>query len=414
VTTQGGLGILDDMNGALAVARQFLRGALPYPDVLRRGRARRKAFRLIISKQWPGPDATGMDGAQLALLRLLHLQQLTRSAVSERRSEDAALLARVSIETCIVGLYCLHSGDAIADLSAANRQSGQAGSYLSDASLDAPAALAGAVAALGELGPDLNVRDLALWLEREQELLLAGTLYHAYYLPLSHLFARPYAFALMRHVDPGGRLRRRPLFQWARCSAARVADACTGLLAANIADVAGDSPELFLRYATAHFDRALTPAFAFAVKGALREGRKRAFPAKVTALAKARTYAGDSGSVLAGPEAGGPSYDGAVSAGQALDGVAYDGAAYDGAAYDGAGYDGAAYDGASLDGSPAVDGGRTAGGVDASPAGSIPAGYSLQDFGVLTVPAGEDTPALAWNGDPEAERQPRHRRPTPN
>lgn len=252
------------MNGAREIVWQYLRGCLPYPDLLRRGRVRRGAGKLVTCKQWPGDQATGMDAAQLALLRLLHLQQLTRTAVSERRAEDAALLARASIETAIVGLYCLHSGDAIADLSAA---------------------------ALGELGPDLNVRDLARWLEREQELVQADTLYHSYYLPLSQMFSRSYAFALMRHVNRDGSLRRRPAFQWARCSAARIADGCAGLLAANIADVSGAPTEPFLRYATAHFDRASPPAFTIAVQEALRAGPLRAFPAALTALAGTRAYA---------------------------------------------------------------------------------------------------------------------------
>ena len=283
-------GILDDMNGARKVVWRYLRGKLPYPDLPRRSRTRRRAVKLITCKQWPGEDATGMDAAQLALLRVLHLQHLTRSAASERRDEDAALLALASIETCIVGLYCLHSGDAIADLSAANYGSGgQNRSYLSDANLGSAEAINGAVAALGALGPDLKVRDLALWLEREQELIQAATLYHHYYVPLSHLFSRAYAFALMRHVNPNGSLRRRPAFQWTRCSAARVADGCTGLLAANIADVSGARPEPFLRYATAHFDRALTPGFAFAASGALRAGPLRAVPAALTALAGTQT-----------------------------------------------------------------------------------------------------------------------------
>jgi len=280
------------MNGAREIVWRYVRGALPYPDLLPRSRIRRGAGRLITCKRWPGSDATGMDAAQLALLRLLYLQQLTRIAASERRSEDAAMLARAAIETAIVGLYCLHSGDAIADLSAANyRPSGQVGSYLFDAGLGSRGAVDGAVTALGELGPDLNVRDLALWLEREQELLQAATLYHSYYVPLSHLFSRAYAFSLMRHVSPNGSLCRRPAFQWTRCSAARVADGCAGLLAANIADVSGARTEPFLRYATAHFDRALTPAFAFAVKGARRAGPLRAFPAALTALAGSQASA---------------------------------------------------------------------------------------------------------------------------
>ena len=291
-------GILGDMDSARDVIRKYVRGALPYPDLLRRGRTRRAAARLITCKLWQGENATGMDGAQLALLRLLYLQQVTRTAVSERRAEDAALLARGSIETAIVGLYCLHSGDAIADLSAASyRPAGRDGSYLSDASLRSRSAIDGAVAALGELGPDLNVRDLALWLEREQELVQAATLYHSYYVPLSHLFSRSYAFALMRHVHPDGSLQRSPVFQWTRTSAARIADGCTGLLAANIADVSGGEPEPFLRYATAHFDRALTPAFAFAVKGARRTGPLRKFPATLAALVatQARTGQLDAG-----------------------------------------------------------------------------------------------------------------------
>jgi hypothetical protein len=280
------------MNGAREVVWRYLRGAMPYPDLLRRGRIRRGAGRLITCKRWPGAGATGMDAAQLALLRLLYLQRLTRSAVSERRSEDAALLARAAIETAIVGLYCLHSGDAITDLPGASyRPSGQVGSYLFDAGLRSAEAVDGAVTALGELGTDVNVRDLALWLEREQELGQAATLYHSYYMPLSNLFSGTCAFSLMRHVSPNGSLHASPAFQWTRCGAARVADGCAGLLAANIADLSGARTEPFLRYATAHFDRALTPAFTFAVKAARRAGPLRTFQAALTALAGSQTVA---------------------------------------------------------------------------------------------------------------------------
>jgi hypothetical protein len=345
------------MNGAREIVWLYLRGALPYPDLLRRARMRRRAGRLITCKQWPGDDATGMDAAQLALLRLLYLQQLTRTAVSERRAEDAALLARASIETAMVGLYCLHSGDAIADLSAASyRSSGRVGSYLFDAGLRSTEAVDGAVTALGELGPDLNVRDLALWLEREHELVQAATLYHLYYVPLSHLFSRAYAFALLRHVNPDGSLRRRPAFQWTRCSAARVADGCAGMLAANIADVSGARTEPFLRYATAHLDRALTPGFTFAVKGALRAGPLRAFPAALTALAGSLADA-------AGPR------------------LPDDAGQQDPGEY---GEFAGTFDDAALD-SPGP---------------------------LLTVPPGDEAGGLlAWDDDPDADRAARHRRP---
>jgi hypothetical protein len=273
------------MNAVAAVSRQYLRGVLPYPDLLRRRRIRRAALRLVTCEEWPGADATGTDAAQLALLRLLWLQRLTRNAVSERRAEEAALLARAALETCIVGLYCVHSGDSIAYLSAANyRTAGQAVSYLSDGDLRSRDAVVGAVDALGELGPDLDIRDLALWLDREHELAVAASLYYTYYVPLSHLFSHAYAFALMRHVRPDGAVRRRATFPWAARSAVRLADACTGLLAANIADKSGTAPEPFLRYATAHLDRVLAPALVFTVKGALRSSPRRKFPGRLAAI----------------------------------------------------------------------------------------------------------------------------------
>jgi hypothetical protein len=263
--------MLEGMSTTLATSRQFLQGLLPYPDLLRRRRVRRRAFKLITCKRWPGADATGMEAAQLALLRLLWLQRLARNAVGERRGEDAALVARTALETCIVGLYCVYSGDSIAHMSAAShRADGRVVSYLSDGELGSRAAIDTAVEALGELGPDVNIRDLALWLEREQELGIATRLYYEYYIPLSHLFSRSYAFALMRHVQPDGKLHEQPAFPWVTLSAARLADGCAGLLAANIADKSGASPDTFLRYATAHLDRLVTPALAFTVKGALR------------------------------------------------------------------------------------------------------------------------------------------------
>jgi hypothetical protein len=273
------------MRSALVTSRQFLKGMLPYPDLLRRHRVRRRAHRLVTCKHWPGDDATGMEAAQLALLRLLWLQRITRDAVTERRGEDAALMARTALETCIVGLYCAYSGDAIANMSAANhRTAGEPVSYLSDGGLDSRAAIDAAADALSEVGPDLNIRDLALWLEREQELGIASRLYYEYYVPLSHLFTRSYAFALMRHVQPDGSLRSEPAFPWVRPSAARMADGCMGLLAANIADKSGSAPEPFLRYATAHFDRLITPALAFTVKGALRSVPRRKVPATFVAV----------------------------------------------------------------------------------------------------------------------------------
>ncbi len=279
------------MKPVVAVSWQLLRAVLPYPDLRRRGRVNRRAYKLVTCRHWPGDEATGTDAAQRALLRLLWLQRLTHNSVTMRRDDDAVLLARAAIETCIVGLYCVHSGDAIAHLSAPSYGGSGPVPYLINADLGSRAAIDSAVLALGEIGPDLNVRDLALWLEREHGLVLATGLYHRYYVPLSHLFANAYAFSLMRHVHPDGTLHRRPAFPWIRRSAARMADGCAAVLAASIADKAGSPSELFHRSATAHLDRLLTPALVFAVKGAFRSGPWREFPRKLQSIVEAQRSA---------------------------------------------------------------------------------------------------------------------------
>lgn len=63
------------------------------------------ALDLATRDLWPQDEAavTALDFAQLALLRLLRLQRETRRAVRTRQREAAALLARTSMETCILG-----------------------------------------------------------------------------------------------------------------------------------------------------------------------------------------------------------------------------------------------------------------------------------------------------------------------
>jgi hypothetical protein len=77
---------------------------LPVPDLMTRIRIRRTAGRLATCDPWPGMAATGLDAAELALLRVLWLQRQTRRAVRSRQPEAAVMLARVTIETTITGL----------------------------------------------------------------------------------------------------------------------------------------------------------------------------------------------------------------------------------------------------------------------------------------------------------------------
>ena len=98
--------------------RVLVLSALPVPDLLpSRYKVRRTAHRLARGcDPWPGTAASGSDAARLALLRLLYLQRATHRAVRSRQDEAATMLARVSIETYITGMYCVYESDAVAQL----------------------------------------------------------------------------------------------------------------------------------------------------------------------------------------------------------------------------------------------------------------------------------------------------------
>jgi hypothetical protein len=268
-----------------------VRGLLPYPDLPRRIRMRRQAFKLITCKRWPGEDATGDDAAQLALLRLLRLQRLIRRAVRGRRTEEAALLARSAADACIIGLYCLHSGDAVTRLSAANNSAARrAAGYLTMDGLVSQAAIDAAADALGERGNDPNLRHVAEWLAKEKGLSIATALYTAYYLPLSHFFAHTNAFTLTRHVKPDNALRRHPTSPWARRSPVRLGDGCAGLMAAAIAERSGRPADFLLKYANAHLGRMLTPVFTLSARGWRQSIQWREAPTAMKAILALRQY----------------------------------------------------------------------------------------------------------------------------
>lgn len=253
---------------------------------------RRAAFNLITCDRWPGDAATGTDAAQLALLRLLWLQRRIRRAVRSWHAEEAAYLARGAVETCIVGLYCLHSGTAVADLSAANNSAARRVlGYLTVDDVVRQSAIDAATAELGEHGRDPNLRQWAQWLATEKSLPIAVRLYTAYYVSLSHFFVHANAFTLTRHVQPDDSVRRRPRSPWARRPPVRVGDGCAGLLAAAIADKGGSPSAGFLTaYAAAHLDRGLVPAFTLAARGWWRSVQWRKVPAAVTAVRALSRY----------------------------------------------------------------------------------------------------------------------------
>jgi hypothetical protein len=278
-------------DGMLKIVRTVVLSFLPYPDLRRRVRVRRAAAALVTCKKWPGDDATGPEAAQLALYRILWLQRRTRRAVRGRRKDEAAVLARLALETCIVGLYCLYSGEAVARLSAANyRAFGKVVDYIADTGLMSKEAIDSATAALGDLGPDLNIKNLADTLADQYDLLHMRGLYSAYYVPLSHFFVHANAFTLMRHIRPDGTLHHDPVFPWTRRSAARLSDACAGLLAGHIARQDGRMADVFLAYADGHLDRLITPAVMTFAKTARNSVPWRQVPGLLRQVVALRAY----------------------------------------------------------------------------------------------------------------------------
>lgn len=96
---------------------------LPYPDPVRRRRMRKLARDLVNCEPWPGNDATSLQIAQLAMLRLLWLERMTRRAATLQQRDATALLARSAVETCISSMYWLQTEDATSRLTGDNAKS---------------------------------------------------------------------------------------------------------------------------------------------------------------------------------------------------------------------------------------------------------------------------------------------------
>jgi len=246
---------------------------LPVPDLPARMRVRRTARRLAAADPWPGAEAKNSDAARLALLRLLWLQHQVRRAVRNRQREAATVLARASIETLIVGLWCLHNDRAVRELDAASIKAlrdmltflsreeifpGQA-SFLPERVLNE------CLARLGQPAAAPSYEAMARQVDKATGGSSALSLYDRYYRPTSTLAVHATAAALMRHVRSDGKVAARPGRAWTRRSPARIADTSVGILAHNIARD-GKEASLFAAYARRHMNRALVPV---AVVGAM-------------------------------------------------------------------------------------------------------------------------------------------------
>jgi hypothetical protein len=256
------------------LARTILRGVLPYPDLPRRIRLRRRASALATSSPLPRDEdqVTGEDFARLALLRLLFLQRETRRAVRMRQREASALLARTGIETCILGLWCLLIPGAAAKLRASEYRTGAAMlTFLSSTGLISQELIRDAVSALGEPQGLPAVRTMTEQVDSKTTATLAIHLYDVAYRPASQYFTHATNSALRRHVTADYGYTARPANPWVRRAPVRLVDACVGVLAGAIANTIAAPSELFVRYGEDHATRVLPPLLATIGKGIGRQ-----------------------------------------------------------------------------------------------------------------------------------------------
>ncbi len=269
------------------LVRTVLLGVLPYPDLPRRVRVRRRARSLATSNPLPRDEeqVTGEDLARLALMRLLFLQRETRRAVRTRQREAAALLARTGIETCILGLWCLLIPGAAAKLRASEYKTA-AGmlTFLSSTGLIPQELIRSAVTALGEPQKLPDVRSMTEQIDSKTSATLAIHLYDVAYRPASQYFTHATNSALRRHVTADYGYTIRPANSWVRRAPVRLVDASVGVLASAIANNVAAPADLFLRYGEDHAKRVLPPLLATIGKGM---GHKLGWAGVVAALREA-------------------------------------------------------------------------------------------------------------------------------
>ncbi|SBT40857.1 hypothetical protein GA0070621_1076 [Micromonospora narathiwatensis] len=265
------------MRAALfTLARIVLRGVLPYPDLPRRVQVRRRARALATREPWPRDEAavTGEGYARLALLRLLALQRATRRAVQTHQRESAPLLARTAMETCIVGLRCLHDPNAVRKLRESEiKVAPTLLTFMSSTGIIPDSVIREAVRALGEPRKLPDVRSMTEQIDSRTGATLAIHLYDTAYRPASQYFTHASGSALLRHVTAEYRYSTKPANSWARRAPVRLTDACVGLLAGALANQIAEPAELFVRYSEGHAQRVLPPLLVTIGKGMARRLR---------------------------------------------------------------------------------------------------------------------------------------------
>jgi hypothetical protein len=150
------------------------------------------------------------------------------------------MLARASVETLFLGLYCLRVPEAVAQLHAGNIKALSDGlAYLEELDIVPAEVIRQCAARLGEPRRPPKVWDLAEAIDKANGSKSARSIYRRLYVPLSNFTVHASGGTLLRHVGRNEKLTRRPSRSWNRRSPARIADAAAGLLAADLAQHAG-------------------------------------------------------------------------------------------------------------------------------------------------------------------------------
>jgi hypothetical protein len=200
--------------------------------------------------------------AELSLLRALWLQREVHRALRWRQREAATLLARSAVENCILGLYCLRAEQPLQELRGENaHQAARMFEYLKDVGLvnDVIVDCLRAEAAQQDVGRRLPpLIAMARQVSEVSTDSLTTDLYKRLYIPLSTLFTHANGLALLRHV-PKKHVKIKPAYPWAKRSAARTADACVGVLAAEIAGPTHVAFGYLRKYGLDHSRRVVPP-----------------------------------------------------------------------------------------------------------------------------------------------------------
>lgn len=286
--------ITNPFAGLITMAVQIVKGALPYPDLLRRWKIRRSARSLITFTPWPGNDATPLQLAQLCLVRGLAIQRQTHRAVRWRQREAAALLARSSVENTILGLWCLYSNEPMDRLrgSVGHTMKGTFKYLIDDDPLKAEL-IDLLVEEIGGEGALPNIHDMAELVKTEAKTELSTDLYRRVYVPLSSFFSHANGFVLMRHIKSSGVPKYRPSYPWNRRGPVRTADTCLGIIALAVchrSDKSSAVAETFEKYSNAHMSRTLAPLPIMAGRRSRESVKWRRLPSALARLRKSIEY----------------------------------------------------------------------------------------------------------------------------